>query len=63
MRISFTDFWLYPKPFNSNNNFLLHLIRSVKDDVELVSADKDDVIIYSIFGKIKLYQITGSEFK
>jgi hypothetical protein len=50
MRIAFTDFWQYPKPFNPNNNFLIHLIRSVKDDVELVSADKADVIIYSIFG-------------
>ena len=50
MRLAFTDFWQYPKPFNPDNNFLIHLIRSVKNDVEIVSADKADVIIYSIFG-------------
>lgn len=50
MRLAFTDFWQYPKPFNPNNNFLIHLIRSVKIDVEIVSPDKADIIIYSIFG-------------
>ena len=50
MKISFIDFWQYPKPFNPNNNFLIHLIRSVKNDIELVTPDKADLIIYSIFG-------------
>lgn len=52
MKIAFTDFWQYPKPFDPNNNFLIHLIRSIRSNVELVSADKADLIIYSIFGNV-----------
>ncbi len=50
MKISFTDFWQYPKPFDPNNNFLIHLIRSVVSDVEVTTPDKADLIIFTIFG-------------
>lgn len=47
MKISFLDFW--PK-FLPHNNFIYHLIKSVKENVELVTPDKADLIIYSCFG-------------
>jgi len=27
MRVSFLDFWQYPKAFDPNNNFLTHLLK------------------------------------
>jgi len=50
MKISFTDFWQYPRSFDPNNNFLIHLIRSIRDDVIVTSPSEADVIIYTIFG-------------
>lgn len=50
MKISFLDFWQYPKAFDPNNNFLIHLIKMSNDNVEVVSPENADVIIYTCFG-------------
>ena len=47
MKLSFLDFW---PNFLPHNNFIYHLIKSVKEDVEVVTPDKADLIIYSCFG-------------
>jgi hypothetical protein len=47
MKISFLDFW---SGFLPHNNFIYHLIKSVKESVEVVTPDKADLIIYSCFG-------------
>lgn len=50
MKISFVDFWQYPKPFNSNNNFFIHIIRQVCENVEVVNPEDADVMFFSVFG-------------
>jgi len=50
MRVAFTDFWQYPKAFDPNNNFIIHLIRCIEPTVEVTTPDKADVIIFTIFG-------------
>ena len=50
MKVSFLDFWEYPKAFNPNNNFLTHLIKLTFDDVKIVDPIDADVIIYTCFG-------------
>jgi hypothetical protein len=47
MKLSFLDFW---DGFIDDNNFIIHLIRSVSE-VELVQPSVADVIIYSCFGQ------------
>jgi hypothetical protein len=47
MKISFLDFW---DGFEPDNNFLIHLIRSIKDNVVICEPNQADVIIFSCFG-------------
>jgi len=47
MNIAFIDFW---QGFDPHNNFLLHAVREVRNDVRSVIPTKADVIIFSVFG-------------
>lgn len=47
MNISFLDFW---NDFSQDNNFITHLIKSMKFDVKVVEPSKADIIIFSCFG-------------
>jgi hypothetical protein len=47
MNISFLDFW---NDFSQENNFITHLIRSIKFDIKVVEPSKADIIIFSCFG-------------
>lgn len=50
MNVSFLDFWQYPKALNPNNNFFIHVIRQVFENVQIVHPNKADVIFFSCFG-------------
>lgn len=50
MKIAFSDFWQYPKPFNFDNNFFIHIIRELFDDVQIVNPEDADVMFFSVFG-------------
>jgi len=50
MKITFSDFWQYPKAFDPNNNFFIHIIRDLFEDVEVVEPEDADVIFFSLFG-------------
>jgi len=50
MKITFSDFWQHPKAFDPNNNFFIHIIRDLFDDVEIVYPEDADVMIFSVFG-------------
>lgn len=47
MKISFLDYWGAPKSFNPNNNFFLHLLNLIFDDV-VVSDPKNADVIFSL---------------
>lgn len=47
MKISFVDFW--PK-FDPNNNFFLHLLRDIKEDVQVVYPEDSEIMIFGPFG-------------
>lgn len=47
MKVAFTDFW--PK-FRADNNFFLHALRSVYEDVEVSRPEECDVLFFSVFG-------------
>jgi len=47
MKLSFLDFW---NDFIDDKNFLFYSIRELVNDLEIVSPDKADLIIYSCFG-------------
>jgi len=50
MKITFSDFWQYPKAFNPNNNFFIHIIRELYENVEVVHPEDADVMFFSVFG-------------
>lgn len=50
MNVSFLDFWQYPKAFNPNNNFFIHIIRELFEKVEVVHPEDADFIFFSSFG-------------
>lgn len=50
MKISFADFWQYPKSFDPNNNFFIHIIRQLFENVQVVHPEDADVMIFSGFG-------------
>jgi len=50
MKITFSDFWQYPKAFDPNNNFFIHIIRDLFEDVEVVEPEDADVMFFSLFG-------------
>lgn len=50
MKITFSDFWQYPKAFDPNNNFFIHIIRDLFEDVEIVEPEDADVMFFSLFG-------------
>jgi hypothetical protein len=54
MKITFSDFWQYPEPFNPNNNFFIHIIRELYENVEIVNPEDADVMFYSVFGNENL---------
>jgi hypothetical protein len=47
MKISFVDFW--PK-FDPNNNFFLHLLRDIKEDVQVVYPEDSEILFFGPFG-------------
>jgi hypothetical protein len=47
MNLSFLDFW---NDFSQENNFLTHLLKMVKNNVNIVEPSKADTIIFSCFG-------------
>jgi len=47
MKICFSDFW---SPFDSNNNFFIHLLKQSFENVEVVNPEDADVMIFSVFG-------------
>lgn len=51
-KIAFVDFW---DGFEPNNNFLIHLFKSVREDIEVVEPSKADTIIFSCFGNSNSY--------
>jgi len=52
MNIAFIDFW---QGFDPHNNFLLHAVREVRDNVRSVIPTKADVIFFSVFGDKNKY--------
>lgn len=48
MKISFLDFW---GGFKSNNNFFIHVLKDIKQNIEISEPQNADLIIYSIFGQ------------
>jgi hypothetical protein len=51
-KVAFIDFW---DNFDPNNNFLIHLFKSVREDIEVVEPLKADTIIFSCFGNSNSY--------
>lgn len=47
MNVTFLDFWY---GFQPENNFFIHLIRSIKENVNITPPENADVIFYSCFG-------------
>jgi hypothetical protein len=47
MNVAFLDFWY---DFQPENNFFIHLVKSIKESVNITSPEKADVIFYSCFG-------------
>jgi hypothetical protein len=47
MNISFLDFW---GGFDVNNNFFIHLLRQIMENVNVTNPNKADIIIFSCFG-------------
>lgn len=50
MKITFSDFWQYPKAFDPNNNFFIHVIRELFENVEVVHPEDADVMFFTVFG-------------
>jgi len=50
MNIAFSDFWQYPKAFDPNNNFFIHVIRQLFEGVQVVHPEDADYMIFSSFG-------------
>lgn len=50
MKITFCDFWQYPKSFNVDNNFFIYIIRELFENVEIVNPEDADVMFFSVFG-------------
>ena len=50
MNIAFSDFWQYPKALDPNNNFFIHVIRELFENVQIVHPEDADVMIFSGFG-------------
>ena len=48
MKLSFLNFW---GDFDPNNNFFIHLLKSYKENVQVVSPERADNIIYTCFGQ------------
>ena len=51
IKISFSDFWQYPVPFEPQNNFFVHALRRALEGVEVVEPSACDVLIYGPFGE------------
>jgi len=47
MNVSFLDFWY---GFQPENNFFIHLLRLIKESVNITSPENADIIFYSCFG-------------
>jgi len=47
MKVCFSDFWT---PFDPNNNFFIHIIRELYENVEVVHPEDADVMFFSVFG-------------
>lgn len=47
MKVCFSDFWT---PFDPNNNFFIHIIRELYENVEVVDPEDADVMFLSVFG-------------
>jgi hypothetical protein len=50
VRIAFTDFWSEPKPFNPHNNFFVHALRAVTENVKVTAPETCDLLFYGPFG-------------
>jgi hypothetical protein len=54
MKICFSDFW---SPFDPNNNFFIHTLRELFEDIQIVNPEDADVMFFSVFGnENKLYK-------
>jgi len=47
MKVCFSDFWT---PFDPNNNFFIHIIRELYENVEIVHPEDADIMFFSVFG-------------
>ena len=47
MNIAFLDFWF---GFQAENNFFIHLIKDIKENINITSPEIADIIFYSCFG-------------
>ena len=47
MKISFLDFW---GDLELNNNFIINILREIKDNIILVNPEDADIIFCSVFG-------------
>ena len=47
MKVCFSDFW---GTFNPNNNFFIHIVRELYENVEVVNPEDADVMFFSVFG-------------
>ncbi len=47
MKVCFSDFWT---PFDPNNNFFIHLLRQMYENVEVVNPEDAEIMFFSVFG-------------
>jgi len=52
MKIAFLDYWEYPNSFDPHNNFFLHLLRQIFENVSVSDPEDADVIFSLGFGVI-----------
>lgn len=50
MKVAFLDYWQYPKSFNPHNNFFVHLLREISENIEVSEAEDADLIFSLGFG-------------
>jgi hypothetical protein len=50
MKISFLDYWKYPNSFDPYNNFFLHLLRQIFENISVSDPEDADVIFSLGFG-------------
>jgi hypothetical protein len=51
MKVCFSDFWT---PFDQNNNFFIHILRELFENIQIVNPEDADIMFFSSFGNENL---------